>query len=99
LVRSFQLQVVFMTVRDCEAIRAALLAHREDKRWSLLGQSFGGFCSITYLSFAYAPLLAVIKSSPTSLREVYITGGLAPMINCPDEVYMRLFRTCIPSVP
>ena len=87
------LAAVFMTVRDCEAIRAALLAHREDKRWSILGQSFGGFCSITYLSFAYVLLLGAIKSSPTSLREVYITGGLAPMINSPDEVYMRLFRT------
>jgi len=31
------------------------------------------------------------NSSP-SLREVYITGGLAPMVSSPDEVYMRLFR-------
>lgn len=86
---------VLTAVRDCEAIRAALLAHRDDKRWSILGQSFGGFCSITYLSFAYVSLYVAINISPSSLREVYITGGLAPMINSPDEVYVRLFRTCI----
>lgn len=39
-------------VRDAEAIRSALRA-KSDKgptRWSLLGQSFGGFCCVTYLS-------------------------------------------------
>ena len=46
---------ILMEVRDCETIRSALLAHRDDKRWSILGQSFGGFCAITYLSFAYTP--------------------------------------------
>ena len=54
LVCSCELENVLITVRDCEAIRAALTAHREDKRWSVLGQSFGGFASITYLSFAYS---------------------------------------------
>jgi pimeloyl-ACP methyl ester carboxylesterase len=48
---------MLITVRDCETIRASLLGLREDKRWSILGQSFGGFCSITYLSFAYASLV------------------------------------------
>ena len=47
-------------MRDCEAIRSALLAHRDDKRWSILGQSFGGFCSITYLSFAYQTLVLCV---------------------------------------
>ena len=37
--------------------------------------------------------VAPLISSPNSLREVYITGGLAPMVSSPDEVYMRLFRT------
>src|SRR6187431_2627135 len=35
-------------VRDLELIRAELGA----ERWSLLGQSFGGFTSLTYLSLA-----------------------------------------------
>ena len=36
--------------------------------------------------------LDTTNSSPSSLREVYITGGLAPMVSSPDEIYMRLFR-------
>lgn len=60
-------------VRDLECIRAELGV----ERWSLLGQSFGGFTSLTYLSRA-----------PEALREVLITGGLAPVTNRPvDEVY------------
>jgi pimeloyl-ACP methyl ester carboxylesterase len=60
-------------VRDLEAIRAELGV----ERWSLLGQSFGGFTSLTYLSLA-----------PEGLREVLITGGLAPITNRPvDAVY------------
>lgn len=39
-------------VADCELIRRELLG--EDGRWSLLGQSYGGFCALTYLSFAPA---------------------------------------------
>lgn len=40
-------------VRDCEAIRQALTATYPDnsKKWSIMGQSYGGFCSLTYLSF------------------------------------------------
>lgn len=41
-------------VRDCEAIRKALLAEKEtaaEQKWSVHGQSFGGFCAVTYLSF------------------------------------------------
>jgi pimeloyl-ACP methyl ester carboxylesterase len=60
-------------VRDLECIRAELGV----KRWSLLGQSFGGFTSLTYLSLA-----------PEGLREVLITGGLAPVTHRPvDEIY------------
>jgi pimeloyl-ACP methyl ester carboxylesterase len=60
-------------VRDLELIRAELGV----ERWSLLGQSFGGFTSLTYLSLA-----------PEGLREVLITGGLAPVTKRPvDEVY------------
>jgi len=60
-------------VRDLEHIRAELGV----ERWSLLGQSFGGFTSLSYLSQA-----------PQSLREVLITGGLAPVARrSVDEVY------------
>jgi pimeloyl-ACP methyl ester carboxylesterase len=60
-------------VRDLELIRAELGVDR----WSLLGQSFGGFTSLTYLSIA-----------PEGLRESLITGGLAPITNRPvDDVY------------
>jgi len=67
-------------VRDCEVIRAAL----GSPPWSLLGQSFGGFCACTYLSLF-----------PTGLKEVLITGGLAPCLALPcpaaaDAVYEAL---------
>ena len=50
-------------VRDAEWIRQELGV----ERWSILGQSFGGFCACTYLSFA-----------PEGLREAFFTGGLPP---------------------
>jgi pimeloyl-ACP methyl ester carboxylesterase len=59
-------------VRDAEAIREAL----EIERWSVLGQSFGGFCALTYLSIA-----------PESLREAFFTGGLPPVGRPTDDVY------------
>jgi pimeloyl-ACP methyl ester carboxylesterase len=65
-------------VRDCEAIRRSLLG--EDGRWSVLGQSFGGFCAITYLSFA-----------PESLREVLITGGLPGLRRTAEDVYRAAY--------
>ncbi len=49
-------------VRDCEALRVALGVDR----WSVLGQSFGGFCALNYLSVA-----------PGSLREVLVHRGRA----------------------
>jgi pimeloyl-ACP methyl ester carboxylesterase len=63
-------------VRDAEWIR------REMKidRWSVLGQSFGGFCVTTYLSFA-----------PEGLREAFITGGLPPIDHHTDDVYRATY--------
>lgn len=58
-------------VRDCELIREELGVDR----WCILGQSFGGFCSMTYLSTA-----------PEGLREVFITGGLSPIARPVDDV-------------
>ena len=40
-------------VRDAELLRRLLLpAEGPLSKWTLLGQSFGGFCCVTYLSFA-----------------------------------------------
>jgi pimeloyl-ACP methyl ester carboxylesterase len=63
-------------VRDAEVLRARLLG---DRPWSLLGQSFGGFCATTYLSFA-----------PHGVREALVTGGLPPVGRRVDEVYRAL---------
>jgi pimeloyl-ACP methyl ester carboxylesterase len=63
-------------VADAEAIRAELGV----ERWSVLGQSFGGFCAMRYLSAA-----------PGSLREVLFTGGAPPIGVSPDEVYRATF--------
>ncbi|GAB7352212.1 hypothetical protein MBLNU459_g2685t1 [Dothideomycetes sp. NU459] len=73
-------------VRDCEAIRQALTADypAEKQKWSIMGQSFGGFCSITYLSFY-----------PQGLKESFIYGGLQPLVKKPDEVYRRLYKKVI----
>ncbi|CAK1359096.1 Proline iminopeptidase [Cercospora beticola] len=70
-------------VRDCEAIRQALTADYppEKQKWSTIGQSFGGFCTITYLSFY-----------PEGLRESFLFGGLQPLVSTPDDVYRRLYR-------
>jgi len=71
------------TVRDCEAIRKILTTDypEEKKKWSIMGQSFGGFCCVTYLS-----------ACPEGLREVFTTGGLPPLVRHPDLVYKYLFR-------
>jgi pimeloyl-ACP methyl ester carboxylesterase len=59
-------------VRDAEHIRKEL----GSGPWSVLGQSFGGFTSMTYLSIA-----------PEGLREAFITGGLSPIGRSADDIY------------
>ena len=73
-------------IRDAEAIRKVLTKYYPtiNKKWSILGQSFGGFCSIHYLSFY-----------PESLREVFATGGMAPMVRQPDALYAKLLQKAI----
>jgi pimeloyl-ACP methyl ester carboxylesterase len=65
-------------VADAEAFRRHLLGER--KSWSILGQSFGGFCALTYLS-----------RSPEHLREVMISGGLPSTTVTADEVYRAAY--------
>ncbi|MBO0808786.1 MAG: alpha/beta fold hydrolase, partial [Actinobacteria bacterium] len=67
-------------VRDAELIRPQLTGGAP---WSVLGQSFGGFCTVTYLSFF-----------PEGLREAFLTGGLPGLDVTPDDVY----RTTYPIV-
>lgn len=64
-------------VADAEAIRHALGA----APWTIYGQSYGGFCALSYLSFA-----------PEGLREALITGGLAPLTGPADRVYQATFQ-------
>jgi pimeloyl-ACP methyl ester carboxylesterase len=65
-------------VRDAELVRAQLAGGQP---WALLGQSYGGFCSCTYLSLA-----------PEGVREAYITGGLPSLERSADDVYRATYR-------
>jgi pimeloyl-ACP methyl ester carboxylesterase len=65
-------------VLDAELIRRELT----DEPWSVFGQSFGGMCTVTYLSFA-----------PHGIREAFITGGLPGLTATADDVYRRTYRT------
>jgi pimeloyl-ACP methyl ester carboxylesterase len=67
-------------VRDAEMIRRELGLDR----WSVLGQSFGGFTSMTYLSIA-----------PDGLREAFLTGGLAPIGRQVDDIYAATYDRVI----
>jgi pimeloyl-ACP methyl ester carboxylesterase len=64
-------------VRDAEWIRKELGVDR----WSVLGQSFGGFTSMTYLSIA-----------PEGLSEAFLTGGLSPIGRPVDDIYGATYR-------
>ena len=64
-------------VQDAEWIRREL----DVERWSILGQSFGGFCACTYLSIA-----------PDGLREAFVTGGLPPIARPTDDVYRATYE-------
>jgi pimeloyl-ACP methyl ester carboxylesterase len=65
-------------VADAEALRRHLLA---DSPWTVLGQSFGGFCVWTYLSFHRQGLAAAL-----------VTGGIPPVGPTPDQVYLETYR-------
>jgi pimeloyl-ACP methyl ester carboxylesterase len=64
-------------VRDAEAIRTKLGI----KKWATLGQSFGGFCTLTYLS-----------NYPESLTRCYVTGGIPSITRPADEVYQATYQ-------
>ena len=63
-------------VRDFEHARRTMFG----KRWETLGQSYGGFLTLTYLSLA-----------PEGLRACYVAGGLASLRPSAAEVYRRTY--------
>ena len=65
-------------VRDAEIARRQLAG--ENEKWSVLGQSYGGFCAVRYLS-----------AHPEGLREVFITGGLPPLEASADDYYRQTY--------
>jgi pimeloyl-ACP methyl ester carboxylesterase len=64
-------------VADAELIRLRLTG---GEPWAVLGQSFGGFCTVTYLSKA-----------PQGVREAFITGGLPGLTATADDVYRATY--------
>lgn len=66
-------------VKDAEAIRQTLLGPQ--RKWTILGQSFGGFCLMTYLSFY-----------PAMIEAGIFTGGIPPIGRSAEEVYTALGR-------
>jgi pimeloyl-ACP methyl ester carboxylesterase len=64
-------------IADAEVIRPQVTGGGP---WSVLGQSFGGFCTVSYLSFA-----------PGGLREALLTGGLPGLHTTADDVYRRTY--------
>jgi proline iminopeptidase len=62
-------------VADAEHVRKTVYG---GKRWSTLGQSYGGFITLTYLSRA-----------PEGVAASYVTGGLAGLTASAREVYER----------
>jgi pimeloyl-ACP methyl ester carboxylesterase len=65
-------------VDDAELIRRQLVG--ADEPWSVLGQSYGGFCAVHYLS-----------AHPQGLREVFVTGGLPPLAGSADDYYRHTY--------
>lgn len=77
-------------VIDAEAVKDALLLPMDENEgedtevtprpWGAsLGQSFGGFCMMSYLS--------IVKNPP---KICILTGGIAPMLTNVDDVYSSL---------
>jgi pimeloyl-ACP methyl ester carboxylesterase len=64
-------------VRDCEAIRREVTGGAP---WTVFGQSYGGFCAVTYLSTA-----------PEGLTAAVIAGGLPSLDAHADDVYRAAY--------
>lgn len=66
-------------IRDCEWIRRRLCG--EATKWTVLGQSWGGYLATHYLSAA-----------PEGLETALFTGGLPPLTAAADDVYRATYR-------
>lgn len=64
-------------VRDAESLRELIVGDK----WSILGQSYGGFIALNYLSF-----------HPHGLQEVFITAGLSTLTGNADDVYALTYE-------
>lgn len=69
-------------VRDAETIRHSLLGPAV--KWIGMGQSYGGFCLLTYLSF-----------HPEGLAAVIITGGVAGIFGTAEDNYRLTYKKVI----
>ncbi|KZV37407.1 Proline iminopeptidase [Dorcoceras hygrometricum] len=70
-------------VNDAEFVRKLLVPN--SKPWTVLGQSYGGFCAVSYLTFA-----------PQGLKQVLLTGGIPPVRNgCAADI---VYRACYEQV-
>ncbi|KQB83852.1 alpha/beta fold hydrolase [Corynebacterium oculi] len=65
-------------VEDAEDLRE----HLDLSRWSVLGQSFGGFSTLRYLS-----------THPDSLDQAFFTGGLPSLTHSPEEIYAATYAS------
>ncbi|WP_246126158.1 alpha/beta fold hydrolase [Nesterenkonia populi] len=64
-------------IRDVEHVRHTLFGGR---KWATLGQSYGGFLTLTYLSF-----------HPEALAACYVTGGIPGVPPRAADIYARTF--------
>jgi proline iminopeptidase len=64
-------------VRDAEHVRKTAFG---GTRWETLGQSYGGFITMTYLSLA-----------PEGLAACYVTGGLPGLDARAEDIYRRTY--------
>jgi pimeloyl-ACP methyl ester carboxylesterase len=64
-------------VRDAEMLRDRVA---DGRTWETLGQSYGGFVTLAYLSMA-----------PEGLDACYVTGGLPGLSATADDVYARTY--------
>jgi pimeloyl-ACP methyl ester carboxylesterase len=65
-------------VADAELIRPQVTGGAP---WAVLGQSFGGFCTVTYLS-----------RRPEGISEAFLTGGLPGLHATAEDVYRLTYR-------
>ncbi|WP_410171175.1 alpha/beta fold hydrolase [Brucella intermedia] len=64
-------------ISDFEHVRKTVFG---GQRWETLGQSYGGFLTLTYLSKA-----------PEGLSACYVTGGLAGLEAMAEDIYRRTY--------